>query len=154
MLIMLYDAAVTQEPLELTASTGYLLARVGAASRRMWARMLAGHGLTPHHFGVLMLLDQAGAASHQDLSHGVGIDPRNAVPVIDHLAQRGLVQRQPDPTDRRRNTITLTTAGHAILQDLRGAGDQVEEHLLDCLTTAERTDLHRTLLKLLACTDG
>jgi DNA-binding MarR family transcriptional regulator len=154
MFIMLYDATVTQEPPELTASTGYLLARVGAVSRRMWARMLAGHGLTPHHFGVLMLLDQVGAASHQDLSHGVGIDPRNAVPVIDHLAQRGLVHRQPDPTDRRRNTITLTTAGHTILQDLRGAGDQVEEHLLDCLTTAERTDLHRTLLKLLACADG
>jgi hypothetical protein len=71
-----------------------------------------------------------------------------------HLAQRGLVHRQADPADRRRNIITLTTAGRAILQDLRGAGDQVEEHLLDGLTTAERTGLHRTLLKLLARADG
>src|SRR5262249_6466941 len=38
-------------PPELRASTGYLLARLGAESRRRWARMLAEHGMTPHHYG-------------------------------------------------------------------------------------------------------
>jgi len=120
----------------------------------MWARMLAEHELTPHHFGMLMVLDQVGAASQQQLSRAVGIDPRNAVPVIDALQRRNLVERQPDPTDRRRHAVALTTAGRAALDDLRRAGDEVEEQLLDCLTPAERAALHRTLHKLLAVLDG
>src|SRR5215216_617543 len=61
MSMMGYDPAVAQEaippaaakpgpggpaePADLLASTGYLLARLGAESRRRWARMLADHGL-------------------------------------------------------------------------------------------------------------
>jgi DNA-binding MarR family transcriptional regulator len=136
------------------ASTGYLLARVGAESRRMWARMLAEHDLTPHHFGMLMVLDQVGAASQQQLSRAVGVDPRNAVPVIDALQQRHLVERQPDPTDRRRHAVALTPAGREAIDDLRRAGEQVEQHLLDCLTPTERAGLHRTLRKLLSALDS
>jgi DNA-binding MarR family transcriptional regulator len=154
MFMMEYDAAMTQEPAELIASTGYLLARVGAESRRMWARMLAEHGLTPHHFGVLMLLDQAGTASQQQLSRGVGVDPRNAVPLLDLLERRQLVQRRPDPADRRRHAVALTPAGRAAIAELRRDGEALEQRLLDGLTEAERTALHRTLRKLLATIDG
>jgi DNA-binding MarR family transcriptional regulator len=154
MSIVPYDGLVTQEPPQLLASTGYLLARVGAESRRMWARMLAEHELTPHHFGMLMVLDQVGAASQQQLSRAVGVDPRNAVPVIDALQRRNLVERQPDPTDRRRHAVALTPAGRVALDELRRAGDEVEEQLLDCLTPAERAALQRTLRKLLAALDG
>jgi len=148
MYIMGYGEGMTQEPAELTGSTGYLLARVGAESRRIWARMLAGHGLTPHHFGVLMVLDHLGVASQQQLSRAVGVDPRNAVPVIDLLQQRGLVKRRPDPQDRRRHAVVLTAAGRATLDELRLAGEQVEQELLDDLTASERATLHRILSKI------
>jgi DNA-binding MarR family transcriptional regulator len=116
--------------------------------------MLAEHDLTPHHFGMLMVLDQVGAASQQQLSRAVGVDPRNAVPVIDALQQRHLVERQPDPTDRRRHAVALTPAGREAIDDLRRAGEQVEQHLLDCLTPTERAGLHRTLRKLLSALDS
>ena len=154
MSIVKYDGAVTQDPPRLLTSTGYLLARVGAESRRMWARMLAEHDLTPHHFGMLMTLDQAGAATQQQLSRAVGVDPRNAVGVIDALQRRGFIERQPDPADRRRHAVALTEAGRAAVRDLRYAGERVEESLLDCLTSAERTGLHRTLGKLLRALDA
>jgi len=149
-----YDWPVTQEPPELMTSTGYLLARVGAQSRRMWARMLAEHELTPHHYGILMVLDQIGAAPQQQLSRAVGVDPRNAVPLIDALQQRNLVERQPDPADRRRHAVALTPAGRAALADLRRAGEQLEQQLLDCLTPAERVGLDRMLRKLLSALDS
>jgi MarR family transcriptional regulator, lower aerobic nicotinate degradation pathway regulator len=139
---------------ELLDSTGYLLARVGAGSRRLWARMLAAHDLTPHHFGILMVLDQVGTATQQQLSRAVGIDPRNAVPVIDALQQRDLVRREPDPADRRRHAVGLTAAGRAAVRELRRSGEQVEAQLLDVLSPAERGALHRTLRKLLAALDG
>jgi len=133
---------------ELQASTGYLLAWVGAESRRRWSRMLLDRDLTPHHFGVLMSLEQLGAASQQQLSRLVGVDPRNAVPLIDLLEERGLIARAPDPEDRRRYAVSLTTTGRSTLTELRHAADEVEVEMLKHLDPAERRCLHDALTKL------
>jgi DNA-binding MarR family transcriptional regulator len=170
MSIMGYDRAMTQEaipaasakpgpgglaePAGLRSSTGYLLARLGAESRRRWARMLADHGLTPHHFGMLMTLDQLGVTHQRRLSELVGIDPRNAVPVIDLLHQRGLIQRTDDPADRRRRAIGLTPAGQRLLNDLRQAADAIEHDMLKDLDDHQQAILHRLLLTLFETTIG
>jgi MarR family transcriptional regulator, lower aerobic nicotinate degradation pathway regulator len=101
-----------------------------------------------------MVLSQVEAASQQQLSRAVGVDPRNAVPVIDLLQQRHLVERRPDPTDRRRYAVALTARGRRTLDELRRAGEDVEDELLAVLTAAERAALHRTLRKLLRAPDG
>jgi DNA-binding MarR family transcriptional regulator len=170
MSIMRYDRQMTQaaipaastkpadggpaEPAGLRDSTGYLLARLGAESRRRWARMLADHGLTPHHFGVLMTLDQLGTAHQRRLSELVGVDPRNAVPILDLLHQRGLIQRTSDPGDRRRRAIALTPAGQAMLNRLRQAADAVEADMLTGLDDHQQASLHRLLLTLFEATIG
>ncbi len=138
------------EPAGLEASTGYLLARVGSDSRRRWARTLLEEDLTPHHYSALIALDQLGAMSQQQLSHLVGIDPRNAVPVIDQLQTRGLLARNPDPSDRRRHAVTLTATGGRVLTRLRHAAEEAEERLLTPLCTTERRALHALLTKLFA----
>jgi DNA-binding MarR family transcriptional regulator len=142
------------EPADLHSSTGYLLARLGAESRRRWARMLADHGLTPHHFGMLMTLDHLGVAHQRRLSELVGIDPRNAVPVLDLLHQRGLLQRTSDPADRRRRAIALTPAGQRLLTELRQAADAVEADMLKGLDDHQQASLHRLLLTLFEATIG
>ncbi len=136
------------DPVGLQASTGYLLARVGAESRRRWARMLLARDLTPHHFGVLISLEQLGAASQQQLSRLVGVDPRNAVPLIDLLEVRGLIARAPDPEDRRRYAVSLTDTGRSTLTELRHAADDVEDQMLKHLDADERRSLHDALTKL------
>jgi DNA-binding MarR family transcriptional regulator len=170
MSIMGYDRVVAQEatpaasakpgagglaePAGLRSSTGYLLARLGAESRRRWARMLADHGLTPHHFGVLMTLDHLGTAHQRRLSELVGVDPRNAVPILDLLHQRGLIQRTGDPADRRRRAIALTPAGQRLLNQLRQAADAIEADMLKDLDDHQQATLHRLLLTLFEATIG
>lgn len=136
--------------LSFEGGTGYLLARTGSAARRRWARMLAERSLTPHHYGVLMALDERGPLGQQQLSELVGIDPRNAVPIIDGLADRSLLARAVHPTDRRRRVVTLTKAGRAVVRDLTRTGGQIERQFLRALDPAERAELHRMLLALLA----
>ncbi len=138
------------EPAGLESSTGYLLARVGSDSRRRWARTLDEEGLTPHHYSALIALNQLDAMSQHQLSRMMGIDPRNAVPMIDQLQARGLLARNPDPNDRRRHALSLTPAGKAMLTDLRHAAEDAEERLLTPLTAAERRTLHALLIKLFA----
>jgi DNA-binding MarR family transcriptional regulator len=170
MSIMGYDPAMAQaaipaasatpagggpaEPADLRSSSGYLLARLGAESRRRWARMLADHGLTPHHFGILMTLDHLGVAHQRRLSQLVGIDPRNAVPLLDLLQQRGLIERTGDPADRRRRAIALTPAGQKMLKELRQAADAVEATMLKDLDDHQQASLHRLLLTLFEATIG
>jgi DNA-binding MarR family transcriptional regulator len=142
------------EPADLRSSTGYLLARLGAESRRRWAKMLADHGLTPHHFGVLMTLDHLGTTHQRRLSELVGVDPRNAVPLLDLLHQRGLLHRTGDPDDRRRRAIALTPAGQRLLNQLRQAADAVEADMLKDLDDQQQATLHRLLLTLFEATIG
>jgi MarR family transcriptional regulator, lower aerobic nicotinate degradation pathway regulator len=141
---------IVDEPEALLGSTGYLLARVGMESRRSWGRMLVERGLTPHHYAVLMALDQRGAISQQELSRLVGIDPRNAVPVIDALERRDLIARGVDTADRRRHAVRLTPTGRTTLDELRQAGDQLEREFLSGLSASEQRTLHALLRKLLA----
>lgn len=135
-------------PTGLRASSGYLLTRLGAESRRRWARMLSERGLTPHHYGVLMTLDDLRVTYQQRLSHAIGVDPRNAVPVVDHLQRRGLIERTRDPVDRRRHAIALTDEGRTAVAELRRAAEVIEREMLQGLTADERTALHRLLHKL------
>jgi DNA-binding MarR family transcriptional regulator len=63
-----------------------------------------------------------------------------------------LVQRSTDPTNRRRNALTLTPAGKEMLAVLRNEGNAVEADLLAGLTGRERATLHTLLHKLLRTT--
>ena len=146
MIIMEYDRLVAQ-PSELT-STGYLLHLAGAEATRRWTRMLADLELTPHQFGVLITLRERESASQKELSAALGIDPRNAVPILDGLDSRGLVERRPAPADRRRYDITLTPTGRRTARELERVGREIEDELLAPLTDSERAALNRALTKI------
>ncbi|HET9141582.1 MarR family winged helix-turn-helix transcriptional regulator [Actinophytocola sp.] len=135
-------------------SSGFLLARLGAEARRLWARMLAEHDLTPHQFGVLMALDSLGESYQQRLCGFVGIDPRNAVRVVDALRRRELLVRAPDPADRRRHLLRLSPAGAGLVSALRSAGEVIEGDLLGSLDPDERATLHRLLHKVFGSVHG
>jgi DNA-binding MarR family transcriptional regulator len=46
-----------------------------------------------------------------ELATALGIDPPNCTPVVDDLEKRGLVERRPNPADRRSKLVVTTTAG-------------------------------------------
>lgn len=130
------------------SGSGYLLTRIGAESRRRWARMLAEHDLTPHHYGVLIALRQLKTSHQQRLAETIGVDPRNAVPVIDLLERRGLIARTTDPADRRRRVIELTDAGLDVTEELGRAAGMIEAEMLDALTPRQQSTLNQLLHKL------
>ncbi len=135
-------------PAAFLASTGFLLALIGAESRRLFAHALAAHDLTLAQYGALMTLSELGPISQQRLGQAIGVDPRNLVSVVDALEGRGILRRAPDPSDRRRHRLTLTSASRALLGDLRGAGEALESQFLNGLTDRERQVLHTITAKL------
>src|SRR6266540_2768792 len=56
------------------------------------------------HYAVLAALQEFGPASQAALSRRTGIYRSDLVAVINELAGRGLIERAPDPADRRRTS--------------------------------------------------
>jgi DNA-binding MarR family transcriptional regulator len=52
-----------------------------------------------------------GPLSVSGLAEAVGVDAPYATLIVDTLVERGLVERRPDPDDRRRKLVSLTAAG-------------------------------------------
>ncbi len=58
------------------------------------------------------------------------MDARNIVAVLDSLAQKELIERRPDETDRRRRLVALTDKGTALVRDLADKAAQEQEEFL------------------------
>jgi len=138
------------EDLAFEGGAGFLLSRTGSLARRSWTRMLAERELTPHHYGVLMALGELGRPCGQKrLSELIGVDPRNVVPIIDALVDRGLLVREVDPSDRRRRVLALIGPGHDMVRDLTETGAAIEARFLQALDPTDQKELHRILIALL-----
>jgi DNA-binding MarR family transcriptional regulator len=116
---------------------------------RLVAEGLATAGARKWHYAALVSLDDLGPASQATLSRRTGIYRSDLVAVINELADRGHVERAPDPTDRRRNVITVTAQGRRHLHRLDTLVAAVQDDLLAPLTQAERDQLTHLLTRLL-----
>jgi len=145
-------AAALPSPGGLSFQNGnwYLMAKTGSLARQRWAAMLADLKVSPSQYGVLMALGEAGPLGQQHLAELVGVDPRNAVPIIDGLAAHGLVHREVDPVDRRRRVLDLTARGREVVGELASVGAEIERDLLSPLTPAEQATLRHMLRALLS----
>lgn len=129
--------------------TGYLLAMAGAASRRRWVGGLAGLDVTPSQFKVIMSLREVESLGQRQLAERVDIDPRNCVPIVDSLVERGLLSRQVDHTDRRRRDLCLTKKGRQLAAKLEAVNAEIEATLMSPLGPKDRAALHRMLITII-----
>ena len=68
--------------------------------------------------------------------------------VVDRLRQKGLVQTEPFQNDKRRNLISLTPEGAAIIDTLQTAGREITRETLRPLSASERRKFIALLKKL------
>ncbi|WP_323139501.1 MULTISPECIES: MarR family winged helix-turn-helix transcriptional regulator [unclassified Streptomyces] len=61
------------------------------------------------HYRILAALDEFGVAGQTELGRRCSMDRSDVVAAINELAEQGCVERTPDPVDRRRNRVTITT---------------------------------------------
>ncbi len=127
-----------------------LLKRALAQLHEGYGPALAPHAVDGRELAVLALLDRRGANSQQEISRRLGVDRTTMVALVDALAERGLVERQPDPRDRRKNMVVLTDAGAGVRAAAGPAVDEVEAGFLAPLTANERATLMTLLRKVVA----
>ncbi|MEA2212533.1 MAG: hypothetical protein QOF83_2481 [Solirubrobacteraceae bacterium] len=132
----------------LVRHTGYLLSRLGWFASRRFSERLQSLDLTPRMWGALNVLAAGSPVSQQQLGRSIGMDPSSMVGTIDELESLGLVERRPNPSDRRAHALYLTQAGRERLATGRIEAKQAQEELLAPLSGPERAQLHELLLRV------
>jgi DNA-binding MarR family transcriptional regulator len=126
----------------------FLLSQVGIHASRRFAERIAAVDLNPPLFRVLNLVAAAEGRSQQAIGAAIEIPPSRMVALVDELEQRGLVERRPDPEDRRVRALFLTAKGKRCLKRGREIAAQHEADLTEGMTAADRKRLIALLQKI------
>ncbi|MGW2630405.1 MarR family winged helix-turn-helix transcriptional regulator [Streptomyces chattanoogensis] len=92
------------------------LSAIGAVKREM-GRMLP-QCCPPASVGVLTLLDRHGEMRMSQLAELLAIDMSVTSRHVAHVAERGWIERRPDPADKRSRLLRLTPSGRELLAEL------------------------------------
>ncbi|GAA3226326.1 MarR family winged helix-turn-helix transcriptional regulator [Actinocorallia longicatena] len=132
----------------LPATVAFRLGTLGSRVAERYAERLRPFGLKPKHAGLLAVLSRGPAASQQDLAGELRVAPSLVVSLADELERLGAVERVRDPHDRRRQVLTLTDGGRALLASCTTAAAHLDAELLAPLTPDQRRALDEALALL------
>jgi DNA-binding MarR family transcriptional regulator len=135
-------------PARLRALPSWLINQAAIAANRLVREALIGTRAQRHHYSLLAALDELGPASQAELSRRTMIDGSDMVATVNDLSEQRLVERSPDPSDRRRNLVSITTAGRHHLRKLDQVITRAQDELLAPLSAAERQHLLRLLTRI------
>ena len=135
------------------ASVGFMLSTLGHAISRRFHRALEPLELHPREFAVLRAVKVNDGQSQQTLAERLHIPPSRIVAIVDELESRGLVERRPDPSDRRLRTLYVTGHGQTLLDDAFNLVVQHERTISAALTAKERVQLLELLNRIAAGLD-
>jgi DNA-binding MarR family transcriptional regulator len=128
------------------------LAAEQAALRRVAALVARGLALSDDLSGsqaaVLTRLHKEGPSSASALASAEAVSHQAIGPILAVLEKRGYIRRSPDPTDGRRQLISLTAAGVAHAENHLGTGGRLFRALQDRLTEDERRAVRNAMALL------
>lgn len=131
----------------LTAEVVELIGTVVARYHEEYEHAAAEHSLTGAQARVLGLLAREPMPMRR-IALSLKCEPSNVTGIVDRLESRGLVERRPDPADRRVKLAAPTETGRATAAQLRDSLDFAREPLGE-LSVAERALLKELLQRML-----
>lgn len=141
-------ATTPPAPSTIRTLPSWLLGRAAARGRGLVAEALGREGLKMWHHVVLSAVADLGPLAQAELGRSVSLDPKDMVGVLNDLQADGLVERAPDPADRRKNAITITARGRRTVRRCAEAAEQANAELLAPLSAAERAQFLALLARI------
>lgn len=102
------------------------------------------HGMTRAQWGILIWLERQPGITQKELSELLEVEPITVARLIDRLEARGMVERRPDPRDRRIWRLHLLPPAHDVLHEINEQRSDmtstlttgIDAHTLDTITEA------------------
>jgi DNA-binding MarR family transcriptional regulator len=110
--------------------------------------VLATHKVSMWGYSVLTALDDTPVRTQAALAEAIGADKSRLIGTLDELQQAGLIERTPDPDDRRVRLLSITTEGRRVRRAVRRGIQAQEQQVLDRLPAVDRKTFIRILHQL------
>ena len=110
--------------------------------------VLAAHEVSMWGYSVLTALDDTLVRTQVALADAIGADKSRIIGTLDELQQAGLIERTPDPADRRVRLLSITPQGRRVRRTVRKEIHAQEEQVLTTLAPADRKTFLRILQEL------
>ncbi len=154
LLILVDDQVDAQAPPALLDSLGFVISRSQQRLHRELLAALEPVGIEPRHFGTLRALRAAGPVTQGQLGALLDVSPASVVQIVDHLEERGLLERRRDPDDRRAYRLHLLPAADDVIDRASAIAETVHDQHFGGPRSRARADLVRLLQKFLAAVPG
>ena len=139
-------------PVNSPTAEDALMRMMLAAGRRLRAK-LDGDSIEPSQISLLFCLKTRGAMRLGDIAEAMKLDASTVSRHVQQLADRGMLDREPDPDDGRARIIALSSTGRA---GLKKSFEQRRAYLAEVLTdwSADDREQLRTMLDRLTTSLG
>jgi DNA-binding MarR family transcriptional regulator len=142
-------AAATAAPTAQAAEAATDLRVLVSRLRRRFRDLYREDDLTASQMAVLGRLYSDGPSSTSDLAAAEHVRPQSMAATLAALDERGMIRRDPDPADGRRQLISLTGEGRDTVHDSRRLRDEwLSTALQERYSDAERTTIVEALALL------
>ena len=127
----------------------YLIKRLEMAERARLEEVLRPLGVTLHQYTVLSILERREGLSSAQLARRHYVTPQAMHQLIASMERDQLIERRPDPTNRRILRAWLTERGTEVLRSCHRVVDGLEGRMLSALTSDEAVMFGRMLERCL-----
>lgn len=134
----------------LKPTLGFLLHDVARLLRRRFEQRAGESGLTRSQWQAVAYLAKHEGISQAGLADLLEIEPITLTRILDRLAEKGLVQRRPHPTDRRSWSLYLTEAARPLLQEMERIAETIRTEALQGVAPEHLEALSETLTRMKA----
>ncbi|MFM8345878.1 MAG: MarR family winged helix-turn-helix transcriptional regulator [Betaproteobacteria bacterium] len=133
----------------LDTTLGFHIARASVVAYDAFEQHIGTpHGLRKVDFSLLMLVAEHGHLAPKGLAKMLSLTAPKLSMVLDRMQARGLIDRTPDPLDRRSVQVTLTEEGVRMARGLEPVARRMEQDLKKRLSAADHARLIQLLSKL------
>jgi DNA-binding MarR family transcriptional regulator len=129
-------------------SVGFLISQLGFFSSRRFTDALDPLGIGPRDFLLMRFVAASDGESQHALAERLQVQTSRMVALVDGLEEMGLMERQPDPEDRRVRRLFLTRKGRSVLEKAGKIAIDYETQLCAGINREEREQLIDLLQRL------
>ena len=135
--------------LKLDKGLGFLVRLLDTRVHLLYGQLTAQSDITPRQFGVLLTLHQQGTLTLTELAGHIRVDRSTLGEMISRMAERSLITKRNNGSDRRSAEVLLAPAGRAVLFEIVSGAAQLQGALLAPLAAEDRAHFMRCM-KLIA----
>lgn len=129
-------------------STGFLIHDVSRIRKKVVDQAVAPKGITRSQFWVLVNVARDGnkGVAQTELANLMSVGKVSLGGLIDRMEANGILERLPDPVDRRSKKVFMTRKGEELLNDLQKVAGEINKKIMKGITK-EQTKILDGMLK-------